>query len=280
MELRIKRTGVQAYYETVSQLFRLQSQVLTGVLPHYGERGGTNEERVRAFIRQTLPRRYSVGSGFIVCSDETLQPSSQTDIVVHDDYFNAPLHTELSANVYPIESVYGIVEVKGTLRRADIAKIGADINKVRRLALNRRYVQFASVPVDPADSSKRVAQKNALLSAGPPPRSFVFAFSQSGWRSAEALAKSLTTAHRKAPTHIHGLIVVNDGWYIAQQAHAPDGPAYYVSSENALLQFLNGMLDSLGSLDMAQGSLEEYFGKSLRKGRWVRHKGQHRPRGG
>jgi Domain of unknown function (DUF6602) len=82
MARTIKRTGVQEYYEAVSELFRLQSKVLTNVLPHHAERGGNNELQVRAFLERTLPRKFSVGSGFVVCSEKSVPPSSQTDIVI------------------------------------------------------------------------------------------------------------------------------------------------------------------------------------------------------
>jgi hypothetical protein len=267
----LNRTAVKDYYDAISELFRLQSRVLTGVLPHHGERGGNNELQVRAFLERTLPRKYSVGSGFIVCSDESVPPSSQTDIVIYDEFHNSPLHRELAAHIYPIECVYGVVEVKGCLRRGDIAKIGADIIKVRTMAEHRYYAKFESIPVDPAERTKRVAAKTSVQTADPPPRSFVFAFSQSGWASAESLAKSLTTAYRKEKTHIHGLLVVDRGWYIAQHAHSPKAPTYYVASDNALLQFVNGLLDSLGSLRIGLCSIERYFGKDIMKGTHVHY---------
>jgi hypothetical protein len=66
-------------------------------------------------------------------------------------------------------------------------------------------------------------------------------------------------------------LVVDQGWYIAQAAHSDNPPTYYVSTENALLQFVNGLLDSLGSLQMGLCSTEHYFGERLRKGKWVHY---------
>ena len=150
MSERPQTPGVEAYYATLQKLFQLQAEVLSGVLPHYGERGENDEERVRDFLSKVLPKKFSVGTGFIVCSDPTLPPSSQTDVVIYDDIHNSPLHRELAAYVYPAEMVYGTVEVKATLRASDLTKIFEDIQKVRAMAKHRWYVQYPSTPKDPA----------------------------------------------------------------------------------------------------------------------------------
>lgn len=71
---------------------------------------------MRAFLARILPRRFSVGTGFLVCSNPAVPASHQIDTVVFDEIYNSPLHRELAAYVFPIEMVYGTVEVKGLLR--------------------------------------------------------------------------------------------------------------------------------------------------------------------
>ncbi|HEV8307929.1 MAG TPA: DUF6602 domain-containing protein [Methylomirabilota bacterium] len=252
--------GVEAYYDTLQKLFHLQSQVLSGVLPHYGERGANDEERARDFLSKVLPRKFSVGTGFIVCSAPDLPPSSQTDIVIYDEIHNSPLHRELSAYVYPAEMVYGTVEVKATLRSGDLKKILEDVQRVRAMAKHRWYVRYLSRPRDPARPTELVVVPDEFTISAPPSRSFVFAFSQEGWSSIEGLADSLTRATREVPAHLHGLVVLSDNWYLAQEAYAGRDPRYYTSTKNALLQFVNGLVHSLASLPMFQCSIDKYLG--------------------
>lgn len=61
----MKTSDVRRYYSALQEQFRLQSSILTGVLPHSGERGRNNEERFREFLSRVLPKRFSVGSGFV-----------------------------------------------------------------------------------------------------------------------------------------------------------------------------------------------------------------------
>jgi hypothetical protein len=43
--------GVKAYYQALQKIFDLQSEILTAVLPHKGERGRNDEERFRDFLK-------------------------------------------------------------------------------------------------------------------------------------------------------------------------------------------------------------------------------------
>src|SRR5262249_37005209 len=138
----MKRPTIRSYYSALQEQFKLQSRVLTDVLPHAGERGRNDEERFREFLGRILPRKYSVGSGFVVCSDASVPPSSQTDVVLFDEFHNSPLHRELTAHIYPVEIVYGTVEVKGRLEKRDLPKIVDDITKIRALGKRRYYMAY------------------------------------------------------------------------------------------------------------------------------------------
>src|SRR5205814_8161345 len=104
------------------------------VLHHSGERGSNDEERCREFLNKVLPRRYSIGSGFVVSSARDSKVSRQQDVVIFDDFLNSPLYREQAAGVFPAEMVYATVEVKGKLQPSDIGPTLESIGGVRRLA--------------------------------------------------------------------------------------------------------------------------------------------------
>jgi uncharacterized protein DUF6602 len=251
--------GIEAYYKTLQKISELQSKVLTGVLPHYGERGENNEERIRDFLSKVLPRKFAVGTGFIVCSNRQVAPSSQTDIVIYDEIHNSPLHRELAAYVYPAETVYGTVEVKGTLRSSDLKKVFEDIQKVRAFAEHRWYARYVSVPKDPARPKELVAVPEEFQITSPASRSFVFAFSQEGWGSIDSMVESLKSTSKEVPAHVHGMVVLSENWYVAQEAYAPGEANYFKFTDNALLRFVNGLMHSLSSMPMGQCSIERYL---------------------
>jgi len=251
--------GVSTYYQTLQRIFHLQSEILTAVLPHVGERGRNDEERFREFLTRVIPRRFSIGTGFLVCSDPNVPTSSQTDVVLYDEIYNSPLHRELSAFVYPIEIVYGTVEVKGLIQKRDLKKIMEDIQKVRQLALHRWYVRYKPVPKTSERRDQLVVTKEEFQVSGPPPRTFVFAYEKKGWRRLQDFVQSLEEAAQETPAHIHGLVVLSKDWYVKQEAYAAGGVRFHAYEGNALMRFVNDLIHDVASIPMSQMSLDRYF---------------------
>jgi hypothetical protein len=251
--------GVRAYFDTMREIFALESKVLSGSLPHYGERGANDELRVRRFLERVLPKKFSVGTGFVVCSHPSHPPSSQTDVVIFDEIQNSPLHREFSANVYPIEMVYATVEVKARLMRPDLSSISNDVAKIRSMAAQRRYVHYISMPKSPERPHEMVAFPQERPALGPVPRAYVFAFSQGVWKNPSSLKRSLERTARNIPSHIHGLIVLDRDWYFTQEAYAQGGPRFVMITKDALLHFVKGMIHGLSSMSIHQMAIDHYF---------------------
>lgn len=254
----MKTPGVKSYYSALQEQFQLQSNILSDVLPHSGERGRNNEERFREFLSRVLPHKYSVGSGFVICSKSSVPVSSQTDVVLFDEFHNAPIHRELASHVYPVEMVYGTVEVKRRLVKKDLEKICKDIAKLRALGEHRYYIEYGAVPKSLSEPEKLVVGQSELH-IKVPPRAFVFAYEQKGWKSPSDLIESLKEASRNHAAHIHGLAILESDWYVTQEAYAGNSPRYSMSDKDALLNFVNGMLHAIGSVDMKPMSIDRYF---------------------
>lgn len=184
--------------------------------------------------------------------------SSQVDVVLFDEFFNSPIHRELSSHVYPVEIVYGVVEVKGRLERRDLAKVCEDIAKIRALGRHRYYLYYGPVPKSDAEPHLLVAGKHEVCS-NVPPRAFLFAYEQRGWTSVEALADDLRVAQQESPAHIHGLAVLESDWYLSQEPYAEGGPRFHTSYGDALLKFISGMIHSIGSVLMMPVSIDRYY---------------------
>jgi hypothetical protein len=148
-----------SYFEALQDILRLQTEVLTRVLPHSGERGSNDEEHFKAFLRRILPRRYSLGTGFMISSNRHIQPSGQTDIVVFDEFHNSPLFRELAASVFPIEIVYAAIEVKRVLQSKDIPHCLDAIARIRRLAKEKQYVRYGGVKMSGEEKRQVIVEE-------------------------------------------------------------------------------------------------------------------------
>jgi hypothetical protein len=112
--------------------------------------------------------------------------------------------------------------------------------------------------VRPENPESKVAVQNETP-IKVPPRAFVFAYEQKGWKTLSDFAKSLEEIVREIRPHIHGFAILNSDWYVQQVAYADPFPQFEMSEGASLLKFVNGMLHSLGSLPMEQMHFDRYY---------------------
>ncbi len=80
---------------------------------HRQSAGENREGLVRRFLEDHLPSRFGVDTGFVVSSDGRF--SKQADLLIVDKENNAPLHSGYRHRLWPVESVYALIEVKTRL---------------------------------------------------------------------------------------------------------------------------------------------------------------------
>lgn len=257
--------GVPSYFEAIQKILEIQRDILTGVLPHSGERGSNDEQRLISFIKQILPQRFGVGTGFIVNSTSQELTSRQNDIIIADEFYNSPLHRELSAQVYPIETVYATIEVKGTLtkhkkknNKTDFDQLLENISIIRKLSEDKKYIEYISKPKDKHHPDQIVTKKKEF-SNNLPPRSYLFAYNSDDWKSIDDFIASLQKAILNHDnTHIHGAIVLNKNWFVKQKPY--DGSVELIGYEdNSLLRFTVNLLHGIQSIPMSMVNLDNYY---------------------
>ena len=254
------------YYTALQRILELQRGVLTGVLTHKGERGRNDEERLRYFLRQVLPQRFGLGTGFIVSGNPDAVASNQTDIIVSDQYTHSPIHRELAAEVYPIETVLATVEVKGSLSSTKDEKTGKtdfgytleSIAKVRKLAEDKQYVRYVSVPKKNHPEDHRVISKRILRSTLPP-RSFLFAYHTEEWKKMDTLGDYIERCLRDhLYAHVHGVVVLDKDWFFEQESFTGDERRVFRSKGDCLLKFVNALLHGIQSIPMYPMDIDVY----------------------
>src|SRR5690349_3324615 len=239
--LRNKPRGAnphQVYFRSLEAMFQGAEAQIANIVPHFGEQGRNLEEYLRRFLEGLLPEKYSVGSGIIV--DSKGNYSSQTDVIIYDRFHNSQIFTEYSQVIFPVECVYGIVEVKKNLRLGNFAKVAADIAKVRQMAKNKQYLTYERIEKSDGRRITRAASSNSKLS----PKSFVFAYSSDC--SADRLSAAFNRAVDATPDcHVHALYVLEKKWLLRQKPYAvhPEPLRQGVT----FADFCIGLLTTIGS---------------------------------
>jgi hypothetical protein len=106
----------------------------SNLFSHMGDRGEFREKIVERFLRPFLPPHYGLAPGEVFASDG--QQSAQVDIVIYDAIFSTVLYRTGTRYLFPAESIFGSIEVKSNLSRAELET--ACINVASIKGLNRQ----------------------------------------------------------------------------------------------------------------------------------------------
>lgn len=116
---------------------------------HLGQRGEYREHALKDFLAHgRLPEAYGVTSGSIV--SPSAERSAQTDLLFHDRLRGPSFLAHGNAALFPIESVYGICEVKSTLGKAELVDAFHKIEVFKRMtpSFGRRHATSVGAPVE------------------------------------------------------------------------------------------------------------------------------------
>jgi hypothetical protein len=189
------------------------------VLSHAGEKGRSLEAEARDFLRDVLPAEYGLTTGFIAYHGENGPLlTSQLDLVIFDNVRCGPIARLGSCDVIPIESAYGYIEVKASLRStSDGASELAD-NSIEQCietnqVLRKIKVRKFWVPGVGSVTSAGVVCDDSFPSL----RSYVLAFSAEGEiaRTPQLMAQRIANFCKRVgqPVHLHGVFVAGSAFY-------------------------------------------------------------------
>jgi hypothetical protein len=155
---RLPRTDLKGYFQGIGQRLDLQFRLMTPVVAHSGEMGDNDHAWFADFLRQYLPLRIGVDTGFVVNCDSDKSSANffaaaaeprgqdksigpQSDILLLDVINNAPFCVEKTFRVCPVEMVLGVIEVTRSLT---LAKLRDDSEKIGRVIDLARKQSFGS----------------------------------------------------------------------------------------------------------------------------------------
>lgn len=110
--------------------------------PHSGERGEHGERQLRDFLRDHLPKRYSVDKGIVIAEDGST--SHAADLVIYDALRGPVIPTDNERFLFPIESVLAVIEVTLALDSGKLRDDAAKIARVRRMPRQAPVVRSGS----------------------------------------------------------------------------------------------------------------------------------------
>jgi len=90
------------------------------IVSHPGTRGSLAENLLRELIREFLPQRWAVGTGFIMSADR--KRSNQVDVLIYDQLTTSPIYRDGELVILSPGAAHVVVEVKSYLNKEEIGK--------------------------------------------------------------------------------------------------------------------------------------------------------------
>lgn len=133
--------------DVAQEMAQTSEMVRRDFASHHLSAGENREDIVRKFLSDHLPSRFGIDSGLVISSGGVF--SNQADLLVVDEQNNPPLYAGYRHRLWPVESVYALIEVKAQLTPAELRDA---IEKGRRFKSMRREFCPTGTPQRMEDS--------------------------------------------------------------------------------------------------------------------------------
>jgi len=228
-----------------------------GQITHRESKGRARENVVKHFLKNYLPPALGIESGEIVSSDGGV--SKQMDIVIFDKLHCPIFIREDEVHIFPIESVYAVIEVKSNLDRPKLEDCVEKIKSVKELP-KKAYVEQNGAIIPTTDLYGKKFRYFPTLG-------FVFAFDSI---KIDTLRQKLDELNRekniKLEHRVDSVCILNKGIITNRTIdekinHTPEPESKLVSieTENSLLLFYALLMEVLNQTWMPPVRILEYI---------------------
>lgn len=109
----------------------INSANAVGGLTHQGLKGTAREEYLAEFLEKYIPHQWGIGKGQI--QDSLGDVSHESDLIIYDRNSLSPTLVGKSINIFPIECVKYVFEVKSTLNATEVKTTITKFDKLKSL---------------------------------------------------------------------------------------------------------------------------------------------------
>lgn len=256
----------KALFQTISDKMHADFKASAQVA-HNGSKGTIRENILRKFLEEgRLPSKYGLGAGEIV--GRIKDTSRQSDLIIYDKIDGVTLLYDEHTQVYPIDCVYGIIEVKSGLSKTEF------IDSLDKIAAFKAMAPGGHVRVS----------RGGMTASFPRPRPFgmVFAYNLAG-NSLDSLTENLREWEQHHPPELWpNYVCVLGVGTITQQGKdlfrkcldsesisTESWPLPIKYGEDSLWNFYSALHDLCARMTLGPVELLTYYDPLQRVGRFV-----------
>ena len=133
------------YSDTITELSKLLVAQYEGIFEHRGNKGDSREKILIEYLERVFPYQYGFSKGEVFdCNGDN---TGEVDVIIYDRLRSVIFRDSSEKILAPVESTYGIIEVKSNLTTGELDK---SIEKLKKYnALMRREAQDNEVQFSP-----------------------------------------------------------------------------------------------------------------------------------
>ena len=260
----MQNSKVGSYFQGLGAMAGQLNDQLRSLLAHHGEKGRGAEDVVRSMLQSVLPRRFSVGTGFIINS---LQGASQqSDIVIYDHLWNSPIILPGGVGLFPIECVYSTIEVKGGKHGLSAASIKASAKGMSALRQLGRYKYYRAIGPVPDQKEENQTSRSTIRSkpifsyyhSKLPPRTYLVAL-DSKRKDLGRIESALRGAAIQHNALFSAVLSLSGDWILRQRPLPTPTIEFKHQKSNALAWFIRYLLRDLEAFPMLPADMEKYL---------------------
>jgi hypothetical protein len=253
-------------FQKISQKMRVDFEASSQVM-HSGSKGTIRENVLRNFLGEgRLPAKYGLGAGEIV--GRIRDTSRQCDVIVFDKLNGVTLLYDESVQVFPIDCVYGIIEVKSSLSKTDF------LDALEKIKAAKAMAPGGAV-------SQPIGGGFTVFHSRPRPFGIVFAYGLAN-NSLDSLLKNLQEWEKEnPPTLWPNYVCVLEAGVIfhhgkpfetclhSDQLTAEAWPMALSHGQDSLFQFFCALHDLCARMNLGPVELTHYYEPSDQIGKHV-----------
>lgn len=259
---------IKKVFRGISQKLQTDFEI-SAEINHQGNKGTYRESALREFLLSgRLPKRFGIGTGEIIGPMRNV--SKQSDLVIYDQLDGMSLVYDDNIQIYPIESVFGVIEVKSKLSKVELIKSLENIKSVKSLCPHESV-------------TKTTNSVMSMTYPRPKPFGVVFAYSLSS-NSLESLLDNLREWEKENSKEFWPNLVVilgegilyhygdgmkNSSLFSNNEIAKAFGSSYLEYRKDTLFHFYSILIDLCSGTSLGPVNLKRYFDPAEQIGKYV-----------
>lgn len=127
-----KQDALDSIFDGLSSKLQAEFDFLSSQFTHRPSKGMAREYVLKELLRQHLPQKLGIGSGMVISSDGVV--SKQMDIVIYDALNTPIMYAASDIQIFPVECVYAVIEVKSLLNSSELRKSTDNIRSIKNMS--------------------------------------------------------------------------------------------------------------------------------------------------